>query len=252
MKIALDATGKIGARAARVLLAERSVAALGLIGRRSTSGDTRVSTITNLAGWDVLASDDTEQMERRYRQASDHGIPFVVPTDEGLFPHDPDIPVVAGANPRAGLAVSLASQECARHSSPMEVAVGWTEPGRPLRRGRPLVFPQPIGNLWAHEGRDVWPGAPTGTQFSAAPVEGPWAGLVVRVTAATSEGVEVHTIGVADDATFLGGIALAAAVLAAASGAYPTGLHYPAAAAPAYLDASLRAGLGIATFIERQ
>jgi hypothetical protein len=252
MRIALDATGKIGARAARVLLAEPSVAALGLIGRRSTSGDPRVSTITNLAGWDVLASDDTEQAERRYRQASDHGIPFVVPSDQGSLPPNPDIPVVVGANHRAGLAVSLASQECARHFSPMEVVVGWTEPGRPLRRGRPLVFPQPVGNLWAHEAQSTWPEAPTGTQFLAAPVEGPWAGLVARVTAATSEGVEVRTIGVADDAIFLGGIALAAAVLVAASGAYPIGLNHPAAIAPAYLDASLQAGLEVATFVERK
>ena len=58
MKIALESTGKIGSRAARVLLAERSVEGLGLIGRRSTSGDPRITTITNLAGWDVVATDD--------------------------------------------------------------------------------------------------------------------------------------------------------------------------------------------------
>jgi hypothetical protein len=251
MKIALEATGKTGSRAARVLLAERSVEAIGLIGRRSTSGDPRVSTITNLAGWDVVASDDPEHIERRYQQASDHGIPFVVPTSMALAATDPDIPVVFGANRSSGLAACLAARECTRHETPMEVVVGWTEPGRPLRRGHPMVFPQPIGNLWAQDGGIIWPEAPPGTQFLAAPVEGPWTGLAVRVTAATPEGVEVRTLGVADDSTFLAGIALAAAVLAAGTGAYPTGNNYPTAAFNDYLDSALRAGLEVATFLER-
>jgi len=250
MKIALEATGKIGSRAARVLLAERSVEAIGLIGRRSTSGDPRVSTITDLAGWDVVASDDIEHIKRRYRQASDHGIPLVVPTNQAVVTPNPDIPFVVGANPRFGLAASLAAHECTRHESPMEAVVAWTEPGRPLRRGLPLVFPQPIGNLWAESGDDVWPQAPPGTQFLAAPVEGPWTGLAVRVTAATPEGVEVRTLGVADDSYFLGGIAFAAAVLAAGTGAYPVGVNYPTAAFGTYLERALKAGLEIATFHE--
>lgn len=252
MKIALDATGRIGSRAARVLLAERSVQALGLIGRRSTSGDPRVSTIKNLAGWDLLASDDVDRVERSYRQASDHGIPLVALAGETPALQDPDIPVIVGADHRSGLAVCLAAHECARHDVPIEVVVGWTEPGRALRRGRPLVFPQPIGGLWARQGRDIWSEAPSGTQFLAAPVEGPWTGLVVRVTAATSEGVEVRTLGVTEDSAYLGGIALASAALAAGTGAYPTGLHNPAAAASIYLDSALRAGLDVATFVERR
>lgn len=251
MKIALEATGTIGSRAARVLLAERSVEAIGLIGRRSTSGDPRVSTITNLAGWDVLASDDPERIERRYQQASDHGIPFVIPTGETLISRDPDIPFIVGANHSSGLAACLAANECTRHDTPMEVSIGWTEPGSPLRRGHPLVFPQPIGNLWADEAKTLWPDAPSGTQFLAAPVESPWSGLVVKVTAATAEGVEVRTLGVADDSNFLAGIALAAAVITAGSNAYLTGISYPTAAFGAYLDAALRAGLEVATFIER-
>jgi len=157
-----------------------------------------------------------------------------------------------GANHRAGLAACLAVHECTRHENPMEVVVGWTKTGRPLRRGRPLVFPQPIGNLWAHEASPPWPGAPTGTQFLAAPIEGRWTGLVVRVTAATPEGVEVRTLGVADDNTYLAGIALAAAVLTAGTGAYPAGMNYPAAAATAYLEAALRAGVEVASFVEQR
>ena len=252
MKIAFEATGRIGSRATRVLLAERSVEAIGLIGRRSTAGDPRVSTITNLAGWDVLATDDVQHIERRYRQASDHGIPLVVSAGEALVSLDPDIPLVVGSNHGSGLAACLAAHECTRHETPMEVVVGWTEPGRPLRDGHPIVFPQPIGNLWARDGENIWPEAPVGTLFLTAPVEGPWTGLVARVTAATPEGVEVRTLGVADDDTYLAGIALAAAVLAAGTGAYPTGRHHPAAAPRDYLEAALRAGLEVATFLERR
>jgi hypothetical protein len=76
--------------------------------------------------------------------------------------------------------------------------------------------------------------------------------LTVRVTAATPEGVEVRTLGVADDGAFLEGIALAAAVLAAGTGAYPIGINYPTAAFREYLDGALRAGLDVATFVERR
>ena len=251
MRIALEATGKIGSRAARILLAERSVEAIGLIGRRSTAVDPRVSTITNLAGWDVIASDDLQHLERRYRQASNHGIPFVVPTNEEVH-SEPDIPLVVGANPSFGLAACLAAHECSRHATPMEAIVGWTEPGRPLRRGHPLAFPQPVGNLWAQPGPDLWPGAPPHTKFLLAPVEGPWIGLTARVTAATPEGVEVRTLGVADDGAFLAGIALAAAVLTAGAGAYPVGINYPTAAFGEYLDRAIEAGLEVATFVEHR
>ena len=235
-----------------MLLAERSVEALGLIGRRSTYPDPRVSTITNLAGWDVVASDTIDHLARRYRQASDHGIPLVVPSGAAVEIDHPDIPVVLGANPSFGLAASLAAHECTRRDTPMEAVIGWTEPGRPLRRGVPLAFPQPIGNLWAETAGGIWSGAPPGTRFLAAPVEGPWTGLTVRVTAATPEGVEVRTLGIADDRSFLEGIALAAAVLVAGAGAYPVGSNYPTAAFQEYLDAALTAGLDIATFVERR
>ena len=66
------------------------------------------------------------------------------------------------------------------------------------------------------------------------------------------EGVEVRTIGVADDAVFLGSIALAATAVAAAGGSFPTGLHYPTAAFPPYLEIARRAGLTVAAFVERQ
>lgn len=234
-----------------MLLAESSVEALGLIGRRSTAGDPRISTVTSLAGWDVLISDHADHLTKRYRQASDHGIPFVYPGNQLPGEDGPDIPVIAGANRSAGLAACLAAVESSRRGNPLEVVVGWTEAGTPLRRGHPLAFPQPIGHRWALEADTVWPDAPSGTAFLSAPIEGPWAGVTARVTIATQEGVEVRTMGVADDALYLDGIALAAAAMAVDAAMLPVGLHYPTAAADAYLDAALRAGLEVATFVEQ-
>ena len=252
MRVALEATGKIGSRAARVLLAERSVEAVGLIGRRATSPDPRVTTITNLAGWDVVASDATDHLARRYRQASDHGIPLVVPDSHIEIGTEPDIPFVVGANPIFGVAGSMAAHECDRHHNPLEALVGWTEPGTPLRKGLALTFPEPIGNVWAEATQNIWPAAPPVTRFLEAPVDGPWTGVAVRVTAATSEGVETRTLGVTDDQAFLRGIAFAAAILVAGAGSYPVGRSFPTVAFEAYLEAALGAGLEIATFVERR
>ena len=250
MRVALDASGPAGSRAARVLLAERAVDALGLIGRRSTTGDPRIHTVTNLAGWDVLVSDHSDQYVKRYRQASDHGIPLVVAGPRVRIEEQPDIPLVVGANRSAGLAASLAAVDCARRGNPLEILVGWTETGQPLRRGAALAFPQPVGNRWAHEVGSVWPTAPPGVTYLAAPIEGSWAGVTAKVTTASEDGVEVRTMGVADDALYLDGIALAAAALIAAAGAIPVGLHHPTAAAADYLETALRAGLEVATFVE--
>lgn len=253
MRIALHATGPVGSRTARVLLAERSLTALGLVGRRSALRDDRISTITSLEGWDVLVSDDLETMERSARGAIEANLPLVLCGDDlerlNLL-ESPAIPIVVGANPRAGLAAGLAARESERHENLLEVVVGWTEPGRPLRRGRSLTFPQPVGNAWGREGVDIWPGAPPGTVFLTAPVEGPWSALMARVTAATTEGVEVRTLGVADDDAYLAAIALAAGGITASAGFFPPGIHYPTAAADEYLDAALSAGLEIATFVE--
>jgi hypothetical protein len=250
VRIALDASGTAGSRAARVLLAERAVGALGLIGRRSTTRDPRIHTVTNLAGWDVLVSDHADQYAKRYRQASDHGIPLVVAGTQKRLDEQPDIPLVVGANRSAGLAACLAAVDCARRGNPLEVVIGWTKTGQPLRRGAALAFPQPVGNRWALEEESVWPDAPSGVTYLAAPIEGPWAGVTAKVTTASKDGVEVRTMGVADDAHYLDGIALGAAALVAGTGAFPVGLHYPTAAAGDFLDAALRAGLEVATFVE--
>ncbi len=251
MRIALDATGDIGSRAAKVLLGERHLTALGLVGRRVASHDRRVRTIRDLDGWDVYVSDDLDGMRRQAARAGRARIPLVVYGDDPDALGEPlEIPILIGANSR-GLAAVLAAHECARHDNPLEVVVGWTEPKRPHRRGHPLTFPQPVGNAWGHDGPVIWPDAPAGTRFLSAGIETAWMGLMAKVTAATPDGVEARTLGVADDAAYLAGIALAAGALAAAAGAYPVGVHYPTAAPDAYLDAALDAGLEVATFSER-
>lgn len=255
MRVALRAVGEAGSRAAKVLLGERSLSALGVVGRRVTSADRRVSTIKDPTGWDVFVSDDPEDVHHHAARAVRAGVPVVLFGEEpATFDPDdrPDVPVVIGANPRSGLAAGLAAHECERHENLLEVVVGWTEPGRPARRGRVLSFPQPVGDCWSREGPAVWPEAPPNTIFLTAAIEGEWMGLMARVAAANTEGVEVRTLGVADHARYLDGIALAAAAVAVAGGAYPPGVQYPTAAADIYLDAALDAGLEVAKLTTRR
>ena len=120
------------------------------------------------------------------------------------------------------------------------MTVGWTEPGRPLRRGEPLAFPDPVGGLWAVERPRR-----SGFRSFAAPTNSQWAGAMAKVTLATPEGVATRIVGVADLATHLEALALAAGALTI--GAYGWGVQRPAAAADRYLDAMIAAGLGVAT-----
>ncbi len=76
---------------------------------------------------------------------------------------------------------------------------------------------------------------------------GDWAGAVVRVTGVVADGVAQRVVGVADHAGHLEGIALAAAAVTAAAGAYPSGLQW-AASQDEYLDRALVAGLAVATY----
>jgi hypothetical protein len=78
----------------------------------------------------------------------------------------------------------------------------------------------------------------------AAPVPNEWAGIVVR----TTTDAVVGTLGIADLATHLEAIALAAGAVVAASGLVPSGTHQPEEFAGDYLLAALRIGLDIASF----
>ncbi len=149
--------------------------------------------------------------------------------------------LLVGANLAAGIAPALASHETARGGEILEVGIAWTEPGSPIRKGEPIPFPEPVGARWARP-RQTEPG------YAAfvAPVPGPWAGAIARVTSATPGGVVTRIVGVADLAAHLEALGLAAAALAIE--VYAPGAHRPAWAAEPYLAAALGAGLDVAAY----
>ncbi len=248
MRIALDPHGEVGTRTGRILLAEHDLEVLGLLGRSPQDDDRRLERVDDLAGYDLLVSDDTEDPHAAVRMALNAGIGCVLYADgDGIDEEygrqftDLGTTLLLGANVAAGIAPALASHETARGGEILGVTIGWTEPGSPLRRGEPLPFPDPVGARWAKE-------RSTESRYKAfvAPVGGLWAGAIARVTAATDGGVVTRVIGVADHAAHLEALSLAAGAIA--FHAFTPGPHRPASAAEVYLAAALHAGLDVATY----
>ncbi len=247
MRIALDQHGEVGTRAGRILLGERRLEALGLVGRAPRDDDARIERAGDVADYDLLVSDDTEEPIVAVRMALAAGVDCVLfadgrGLDDEYGPHfqSADRTLVIGANLASGIAPALASHETARGGEILEVAIAWTEPASPLRRGEPIPFPDPVGARWARP-------RPTEPGYAAfvAPVPGPWAGAIARVTSASPGGVVTRIVGVADLAAHLEALALAAAALAIDD--FAPGAHQPAWAAESYLAAALGAGLDVAS-----
>lgn len=249
VRIAIHHVDDVGLRAGRILLGERILAALGVVGRRpSLRTDSRLEPAGDLAGYDVLVSDETDEPARQARRALEAGISCVVwgDTDDDLRELGDAFAakgrtLLVGANLASGLAPCLAAHELARSAEVLEVQCAWTEPGRPLRRGEAIAFPDPVGARWAKPRS-----GPDGTRRFVAPIEGEWAAAMARVTVATDRGVVSRVVGVADLAPHLEALSLAAGALAI--GEYPYGLVDPADRAEAYLARALQAGLDVAAY----
>ena len=247
MRIAVHHETEVAVRASQILLAERELVSLGLVDRSPTHrDDERVDRADDLSGFDVVIT-DAEDASAVVDRALDAGISVVtwrsgVDEDHADAFRDADRTVLMGANLAEGIAPCLGAHESARSGEPMDVTIAWTEPGRPLRRGEPLPFPDPVGARWGAA-------RPTavGRAF-AAPIAGTWAGAMARVTSAHSDGVVTRIVGVADLAPHLEALALAAGAIVVASGPVPPGAVTPVAVADDYLAAALRAGLDVAAY----
>lgn len=246
MRVAIHHTSEVGVRAGRILLGERALTELGVLDRDPRGSDKRMRRADDLEGYDVVVTDavDAEPIVERALRA---GISCVlwIDGDELVERHETAFAEVrrtmlVGANLAAGLAPSLAVHESLGPEEILEVSVGWTEPGRGLRRGEPLAFPDPVGGKW---GVERPPRA--GFRSYAAPSAGEWAGAMAKVTLATPDGVATRIVGVADLAVHLEALALAAGAITI--GAYAWGGQTPPAAADRYLDAMIAAGLDVAT-----
>jgi len=245
MRLALHQSGEVATRAGRILLAERSLTAIGLVEKHPTEKDDRLEHVEVLATYDALVTDD-EHPEEQIESALGAGINCVVWGDaDGAHDKygdaftDAGLRLLTGSNLGSGIAPSLTAHEVAGAGTVLDVTTAWTEPGSPRRRGEAMPFPEPIGSRWA-EPRET---AYTDRAYVAR-VSGDWAGAMARVTAATGAGVVTRIVGVADLAVHLEALALATGAMVFA--AYPVGPSRPADLAEEYLSRALDTGLDVA------
>lgn len=237
MKIALDHTSEIGIRAGRLLLGEPDLDTLGIVRRDVKNRDTKLVRIDRVIGFDAVVTDDPESTI--LAEAIGAGVPCVLWVDDASAGQTGTVPILAGSNLVAGIGRSLAKRESELAGPSAEVLFAWTEPGKPLRSGEPVTFPDPVGARWGARRRMT-----NRRTEVAAPVPDEWAGVLTR----TASEAAIRTLGIADLAVHLEAIALASGAVTAASGLVPSGEHHPEEFADDYLLAALRIGLDIASF----
>lgn len=241
MRVALHATSEVGTRAGRILLAEHDVTTLGLVDTTPTGANPNVVRAQDLTEFDVFASDDRNDPAAAAHRAATAQLDCVL-WDDSVPAWPATAALLTGANLASGVApVLFAHEAAAHHADHGESTVAWTEPGKRLRRGVPVAFPDPVGSLWAkrrkREGR---------TTRLAAPVDGPWAGAMVTV--GPREDPQA-IVGVADLAVHLEAIALAAGVICIGRGIFSPGTWRPVDAAEDLLSTMLDLGLEVAGFV---
>ena len=245
MRLALYQSGEVATRAGRILLAERSLTALGLVDKHPTEADDRLEHVEVLATYDALMTDSSSPNEQ-IEAALSAGISCVVWDDaeDAADEYGEDfaaagLKLLTGCNLGSGIAPSLTAHEVAGAGTVLDVTTAWTEPGTPRRRGEPIPFPEPVGSRWA-EPRET---AYTDRAYIAR-TTGEWAAAMARVTGATEAGVVTRIVGVSDLAVHLEAIALATGAMVISE--YTPGANRPADQAEAYLSRALNAGLDVA------
>ncbi len=248
MRIALRETGEIGSRTGRILLGDRRLDRLGLMGRRPQDvTDRRLGRVDDLGSYDVLVTDAVDDIDDDIDAALEAEISCVTWSDDpatverhGAAFIAADRTLLTGANLASGIAPCLAAHEAARSDEVLDVTVAWTQPGHRQRRGEPIAFPGPVGSLWGDEVES------SGIRrLLVAPIDGIWSAATVRVTAATGDGVVARVVGVADLGAHLEALALAAGALSV--GGFGYGGARPEERPEDYLLAALDAGLDVAT-----
>ncbi len=245
MRLALHQATEVGTRAGRILLAERDLSALGLVGKEPTERDSRLEKVEVLATYDALLTDAADPGDD-IEMALTAGVSCVVwvDADEAHDEYseafsDAGLRLVTGCNLAAGIAPALTAHEVAAADTVLEVTTAWTEPGTPRRRGEAVAFPEPVGSRWA-EPRE----ARFADRAFAARVGGEWAAAMAKVTGASPAGVITRIVGVSDLASHLEALAFAAAAVLVSS--YPEGASHPVDLADEYLSRALDMGLDVA------
>jgi hypothetical protein len=245
VRLALRATSEVATRTGRILLAERTLTALGLVDQHPTESDPRLEYVEVLATYDALITDSVHPNDD-IEMALNAGISCVIWADaeEAHAEYHDDyanagLRLVTGCNLATGIAPALVTHEVAATDNVLETSIAWTEPGTPRRRGRAIPFPDPVGSRWADE-------CPTtlADRCYVARVNGEWAAAMAQVTGASDAGVLTRIVGVSDLAVHLEALALAGGAIVV--GDFPTGSSHPADQAEAYLSRLLDAGLDVA------
>lgn len=221
-------------------MGEEDLDLLGVVRRDVKDRDPRIRRIDDLTGFDAVVTDDPDSAI--FDEAISAGVPCVLWAD--TFDRQTDTgenPVLFGSNLVTGIGQSLATREADTAGPDAQILFAWTEPGKALRHGEPVTFPEPVGARWGTRRRM------TNRRLDvAAPVPDEWAGVIVRSTT----GEITRTLGVADLATHLEAVSLASGAVLAASGLVSSGTHLPNETADDYLLFALRIGLDIASFTE--
>ncbi|MCL1597564.1 MAG: hypothetical protein M3094_00140, partial [Actinomycetia bacterium] len=164
------------------------------------------------------------------------GVPLVLWSDEPALHRGAAVaPVAVGSNVGSTLAPALIHHPTAAVEEADDVTIAWTEPGPPRRKGKAIVFPDPVGVCWARKrsrGRFV------------AYREDEWAGAVVSLSGRGGDRI----VGVADLASHLEAITLAAVALTAFDGAYETRIQDAAHHADLVLARAMSLELDIAVW----
>ena len=243
MRIALYGREAFGVRIARVLLAERHLDRLGIVNEEVNHP--RVERFESIADYDAIIIDELDEEGTGLLDVALRNRTDAVLLQESPVIEDALSAVVSdAASPRA-LAHALSSSTMAGVDEAVEVMIAWTTEDRPLRRGEAVTFPEPVGARWT---------APTEVvernvhRALVAPGAGPWAGALARVTTMTTTGLQTATTAVVDQLEFLAAAMVAGAGIAAAEGAYGSGVVSPADPGGAFLRAVGRAGIEAASF----
>ena len=222
VRVLLDATSEIGQRAGRILLAEPDISFIGLWDQPNGRGGRRSGPVTSASGFDVGVSDAPEPSSTLVAQCAVESIPLVLWSDASRIPEGSTAaPIVTGANVGLALAEVLHHHPTADATEADVVIRAWTEPGKPLRRGEAIVFPDPVGTAWARE---------RSPNRFVARRDDQWGGAVVDLDGPAGRRI----VGVADNAAHLEALVLAATTLTAAAEGYPNEV-VPAASAGEHL-----------------
>ena len=242
-RVALHTAGDRSNRVIRVLQADPRIE----IGRIQTDPDAE-GPPESVAGWDVLAVDAVTGASRPLvEEAVALGIPVVVAADlPPGFAGVPEATIGGGAGSGAGLAAALAMSMLPRSAEPLGTRLAWTVSGRPLRAGRAVTFPEPVGSLWAGWGENPLPWSDVAS--CPAPTDSAWKAVRVDLEFRDTEGSGSLVHGVADEGRFLDAVCFGAAILAAAWGAYPPGVSGPGDPDGVFVRLAQDAGMQVARF----